>query len=401
MTPASALFQTHFGSAPLRSARAPGRLEVLGNHTDYNDGLVLSIAIDRYLEIVASPRADGLVELVSAAFPQGETFPTDQLVPNPAAPWASYLKGVLDQLRRTGVRFGGFNAAIHSQIPLGAGLSSSAALEVATALIVRELYPYQLTGPGPLHPPARDARGRFPACSPDETLALAKLCRAAENQFVGVQCGLLDHLSSLCGEAGKVLEIDFRYLTVKAAPLPDAAIIVCNSGVKHALVGGEYNELRANCEGAARALGAPSLRSVNLRTLLAHRDRLTTRQFECAHHIVTEIERVVLAELALRESDQRRFGQYMFQSHESSRDWLRNSACELDVLVDLARRQPGCLGARLSGGGFGGATINLVRPEHAEEFMRAMAAGYREQTGLTLEPMRCAIVDGAAAPRRD
>ncbi len=396
-SPALTLFQQHFAAPPVHFVRAPGRLEMLGNHTDYNDGIVLSVAIDRYLEIAAAPRADGLIELVSTAFPAPVIFPASELLANPAAPWANYVKGVLDQLRQEGVRFSGFNAAFHGGIPMGAGMSSSAALEVSTALMLRQLYPYRLTEGGPLSPPVRDAQGRLPELSRDETLAIAKLCRAAENEFVGVQSGLLDQLSSLCGQAGHVMEIDFRFLTVKLAPLPGAEIIVCNSGVNHALVGGEYNELRENCVGAARALGVTALRSVNLKNLLSHRDQLSPRQFECAHHIVTEIERVVLAEQALRAGETRRFGQYMFQSHESSRDWLKNSAPELDVLVELARAHPGCLGARLTGGGFGGATVNLVLPDQVSNFIGHMTRQYQERTGHILEPVVCRIVAGAAA----
>src|SRR5207253_3698231 len=156
------LFRKHFGYLPARTVRAPGRLEVLGNHTDYNEGLVLSVAVDKYVSIAASPRTDGRVELVSAAFPQRETFWISELKHNPAAPWADYVKGVLVQLRKRGVHFSGFSAAIHSTIPMGAGMSSSAALEVASALVVRQLFPYSLTEIGASLPPLRDKRGRLP-----------------------------------------------------------------------------------------------------------------------------------------------------------------------------------------------------------------------------------------------
>jgi galactokinase len=174
------------------------------------------------------------------------------------------------------------------------------------------------------------------------------------------------------------------------------AIIVCNSGVKHELVGGEYNELRQNCESAAQKLGAKSLRAVELKTLEANKAKLTTREYQCARHVVSEIQRVVAGERALRDDDHRQFGQYMFQSHESSRDFLKNSTRELDILVDLARQHPGCLGARLTGGGFGGATINLVVYHQAEAFMQHMAREYETRTGVKLTPLVCQIVDGAA-----
>jgi len=223
----------------------------------------------------------------------------------------------------------------------------------------------------------------------------AKLCQAAENKFVGVQSGLLDQISSLFGKAWHAMGIDFRFLTVEHQPLIGEAIIVCHSGVKHALVGGEYNELRQNCDSAARKLGARSLRSVEIRWLEANKSKLTEREYECARHVVTEIARVVAGECALRDEDHRQFGQYMFQSHESSRAFLKNSTPELDLLVELARAHPGCRGARLTGGGFGGATINLVAYHQAEDFMASIARRYQERSGHLIKPAVCQIVDGA------
>ena len=223
----------------------------------------------------------------------------------------------------------------------------------------------------------------------------AKICRAAENEFVGVPCGILDQVSSLFGKPWNVINLDCRFLTVDHAPLVGEAIIVCNSGVKHALVGGESAELRRNCESAAKKLGAKSLRSVEMKLLQASQAALTEREFACAHHVVSEIARVVAGERALREDDHRQFGQYMFQSHESSRDQLKNSTPELDTLVELARKHPGCLGARLTGGGFGGATINLVGYHQAESFMEHMARGYEAQTGHKMKPLVCQVVEGA------
>lgn len=390
------VFKKHFGYTPPHVVKAPGRLEVLGNHTDYNDGLVLSVAVDKYIFIASGPRTDGKIELVSSAFPEREIFWMSGLKQNPATPWADYVKGVLAQLRKRGVHFSGFNAAIHGTIPLGAGMSSSAALEVATALTVRKLHPYSLTETGATVPPRRNDKGELPPLALAERMHFAKLCRAAENEFVGVRCGILDQVSTLFGKAWNVISIDCRSLTVEHAPLIGEAIIVCDTGVNHALVGGEYNELRHNCESAAKKLGAKALRSVEMKQLRAGQAQLSPREYECAHHVVTEIARVVAAERALRADDHRQFGQYMFQSHESARDFLKNSCQELDVLVELARKHPGCLGARLTGGGFGGATINLVAYHQAENFMETIARQYEERTGHKLEPMVCQIVDGAA-----
>ncbi len=378
-TSVTSLFKKHFGTAPACVTHAPGRLELLGNHTDYNQGLVLAVAVDRHIHFAASPRSDDRIRLVAAAFAAPEEFRAGHYEKNPAAPWADYVKGVLDQLYRRGVRPGGFDAAIAGTIPMGAGMSSSAALEVATALAMRRLCPFQLgTEPG------------------GEKLELARLCQAAENQFVGVQCGLLDQVSSLFGQAHHAIEIDFQNLSVEHVPmLGGVTIVVCNSGVKHQLVGGEYNELRAMCESAARQLGVPFLRAITPQELEAGRARLTAREYQCAFHIVGENTRVAAGAQALRGGDLARFGQFMFESHDSSRDFFHNSTAELDLLVALAREQPGCLGARLTGGGFGGATINLVQTDAVDRFATAMTARYRERSGIDMTPLVCGVVAGA------
>ena len=391
-----ALFRNAFHQSPTHLVRAPGRLELLGNHTDYNEGLVLSLAVDKFIFIASSPRPDGKIELVTSAFPGRESFRADDLKKNPAAPWADYVKGVLDQLRRRGVNVSGFNAAIHGTIPIGAGMSSSAALEVAAALTLRQLYPFGLSDRGVSAPPRRNDKGELPPLPPAERLPLARLCRAAENEFVGVQCGILDQISSLYGKHWNAIDIDCRALTVEHAPMTGEAVIVCNSGVKHELVGGEYNELRRNCEAAAQKLCARSLRQVELAQVEADKSKLTQREYECARHVVAEIARVVAGARALRTDDHAQFGQYMFQSHESSRDFLRNSTEELDLLVAIARKHPGCLGARLTGGGFGGATINLVRHHEAQSFMEHIQREYENAIGVKMTPLVCQIVDGAA-----
>lgn len=395
MTDLENLFKQHFGAWPVHHVRAPGRLELLGNHTDYNQGLVLSLAIDRRLEMASAARNDGKIELVSSAFPEKERFACDR-IESDSAPWVDYVKGVLLQLRKRRVNFTGFNAAIHSTIPLGAGMSSSAALEIATALTIRRLFPFTLNPAGLATPPKRNSRGELPPLTKSEKRALASVCRNAESEFVGVNCGLLDQISCLFGKAGHLVEIDCQHLTAEHLPMPPGvAVIVCDSGVKHDLADGAYNALRRECESAARALGAASLRSVDASRLEADKSRLTEREYQCAYHIVGESRRVVCAERALREGDLAQLGQLFFESHASSRDFFKNSCPELDLLVDLAQAQPGCLGARLTGGGFGGATINLVRESEAERFSHEMAKKFEDRTGRKLTPLRCRIVDGA------
>ena len=391
-----AFFRKQFGFNATRIVQAPGRLELLGNHTDYNQGLVLALAVDKHNYMASSPRSDGKIELTSTAFSEREIFSATDLRKNPNAPWTDYVKGVLDQLRKRGVHTRGFNAAIHPDIPMGAGMSSSAALEVATALTVRHLSPYTLTTTGLGTPPAQEETGELPDLRPKEKLELAKLCQAAENHFVGVQCGLLDQVSSLFGKAFHAIELDCQTNTVEHVPvLGEVAIVVANTGVKHELVGGEYNALRKDCEAAARKLGAKSLRSVEPKYLAANRDKLTEREYECAYHIVGEIQRVIFGARALRDGDFVQFGQFMFQSHESSRDSFKNSTIELDALVDTARDLQGCYGARLTGGGFGGATINLVDRARVDRFIEELTQGYKRRTGRDTLPMRCEIADGA------
>lgn len=389
-------FKRSFGSAPARVVQAPGRLELLGNHTDYNGGLVMSLAVDKYVFMAGSPRKDARVELVSTSFPERESFYLDQIEKNPATPWANYTKGVLLELRRRGIHFTGFNAAIHGTIPFGAGLSSSAALEMASGLLVRELFPFALSTSGIDVPPRRDANGKLPVLRPPEKLLLAQIGQAAESKFVGVNCGLLDQISSLFGKEGQVIQIDCLHNSVQHDPLPPGvAVVVCDSKVKHDLSAGEYNEMRRHCEAAARKLGVDFLRFISPEELQVRKKELSEREYECAFHIVGENHRVTFGERALREGDIEQFGEYLFQSHASSRDYFKNSTPELDALVAIARGHPSCYGARLTGGGFGGATINLVKHDQAAFFMNSLQGEYRQRTGVETEPWIARIVEGA------
>ncbi len=396
MTELRDFFGRQFGSLPTHSVRAPGRVELLGNHTDYNQGLVMALAVDKFIEVAVGPRPDREVEIRDTAFPERVRFTLDAIAKDPGVPWADYPKGILLQLQQRGVEFGGFNLAIRSSIPLGAGLSSSAAFLVATALAVRKLYPFTLTASGVGTPPLRDAEGNVAAPGDAERLLLAKACQAAENQFVGVNCGILDHISSLFGRARQVIEIDCEKLAISWSPLDgNLAVVVCHSGVKHALVGGEYNVRRRHCESAARALEVPALRYATLENLEAARSRLDRRDYECALHVVGEIERVRAGAALLRAGQLEDFGRLLFASHESSRTHFLNSCPELDLLVELARTHAACLGARLTGGGFGGATVNLVARDQAEAFREHVVAGFQQRTGRSIHSWVCGVVDGA------
>ncbi|HSH95044.1 MAG TPA: galactokinase family protein [Roseimicrobium sp.] len=394
---AKAFFRRHFGYTPPHVVRAPGRVEILGNHTDYNLGLMLSAAIDRYVYMAASPRSDGKIEIASSAFPdQKEKFWLSRLEKNPESPWTDYVKGVLQQLRKRKVHFSGFSATYHSTIPIGSGLGSSSAMTVATALMVRQLYPFQLTETGASGPPKRLRNDDLPPLPPKQRLYMAQLCRAAENEFVGVQSGLLDPVSSLLGKEFHVVQTDFMYQSVERLPfIGEIALVLCDSGVTPPRTEGGFRERRELCEAAARAMRAKSLRSIEPADLSGHKKALTRRQHDCAYHIVGENQRVVYGEKALREEDFVQFGQYLLQSHESSRDFFRNSTPELDLLVEIARDHPACLGARLTGGGFGGATINLVQWTHVDAFMKHMTLHYGRRTGRLLLPKRLKMVDGA------
>ena len=359
----------------LVQARAPGRVELLGNHTDYNQGVVLSAAINYAVTAEGETRAQRSIELRSDFYPEAISASPDHLAPlRGRAAWTNYPLGVVDGLRKAGHPLGGFNVRFSSDLPLGAGLSSSAAMEVATACFLKKLFSLDL-------PP----------------MEMAKLCRRAENDFAGVQCGLLDQVSSVFGQAEHAVYLDCRTEEVDRIPLPaGTALLVFGSGVAHELTGGEYNERRAQCFAAAAALGVPALRDVNSAQLLAARATLDPTVYRRAAHIVGEDERVFAGVEMLRRGDGKGFGELMFASHESSRLNFENSTAELDALVALARNIPGVLGSRLTGGGFGGATISLVEREHAGKAAAELDRRYTEQTGNRGQPLLCESADGAA-----
>lgn len=355
---------------------APGRAELLGNHTDYNEGYVLAIAVDRGTTLKGQTRGDRHVHIHSHQFGKTEIVELDQLASERVTPWARYPFGVIDQFLRNDLPVEGFEAEISSNLPIGAGLSSSASLENATVLFLVKLFGVKL-----------------------DPMQMARISQKAEHDFVGVRCGLLDQIASLMSKAGQATFIDCRTTEVGHVPL-DArvSVILANSNVKHALVGGEYNERRSDCEAAAHALGVSFLRDTTTEVLRSRKSELAERIYRRALHVTGENERVLEGSAALRKGNIARFGELMFASHESSIVNFENSCPELDRLVDTARKTPGVYGARLSGGGFGGATINLVEAGREEEVVRALTAALPEVTCLVTTASDGALAC-AASPR--
>jgi galactokinase len=337
---------------------APGRVELLGNHTDYNQGLVLSAAI--HLGVTVRARKDNSNRITVSSATNGRRVAIDiqRLERLPRESWANYPLGVIQILRQTGFPLGGTTIDIESNLPLGAGLSSSAALEVATAFAFRELYQLPLN-----------------------SMQIAKLCQQAENEFVGVQCGLLDQASSVFGQTGKAILLDFRTVTAEPVPLPaEAVILLLASGLPHALTGGEYNERREQCARAAALLGVTALRETSTAAVRAAKMDFAIKRR--ALHITGENERVGRGIEALRQNDPETFGQLMFESHQSSRDNFENSTPALDCLVEIAKNTPGVYGSRLTGGGFGGSTVSLVSRARAEEIKDSIASQYFQRMGI-------------------
>lgn len=354
------------------SAYAPGRVELLGNHTDYNQGFVLAAAIDRGTTVSGVKRRDGIIRIVSKTFGRRFSVPVADLRSHPAEAWANYPLGVTEQFRAAGHQIGGYEAEIESNLPIGSGLSSSASLEVAVAYFLAKSYAVQI--------------------APRE---LATLCRKAENEFVGVSSGLLDQMTSVFGKMDHVVCIDCRSEQIATVAMPaNLALIIAESGTARSLLTGQYNQRREECAAAAAALGVPSLRNVSRQQLEA--SEIDPVLYRRALHIVGENERVGRGVQALMRGDARAFGEQMNESHESSRTNFENSTPELDLLVATAQSVGGVFGSRLTGGGFGGATVTLVAREHADEIANAISERYANQTGRDARAFVCRVADGAA-----
>lgn len=371
-------FQQRFGTAP-RLFSAPGRVNLIGEHTDYNEGFVLPLAIDRRTYVAAAKRADRRVRVFASDLGEAVEFELGpELRPTAPGRWSNYVRGVAACLEQAGHTLCGADLLIASEVPLGAGLSSSAALEAAVGYALLRLSEQ--------------------TCN---LLDLALILQRAEHEFAGTQCGVMDQYIACLGQAGHALLIDCRTLTHEAVPLDlrEARIVVCNSRVKHELAAGEYNTRRAECNEGVRRLaqhlpGIQSLRDVTAEEFDQVAAVLPDAIRRRCNHIITENERVTLAVEALKRGELAFFGKLLYASHESLRHDYEVSCRELDLLVEIAQRAPGVYGARLTGGGFGGCTLNLVAADKVADFIEKIRQEYLAATGLTPECHVCVASDG-------
>jgi galactokinase len=364
-------FGGRFGSPPGAIVRAPGRVNLIGEHTDYNDGFVLPMAIDRAIWIALSPRPDRRVAAHSLDFDETTEFDLDRLEKHSG--WSEYLKGVAWALQAAGHTLTGFNAVVAGDVPIGAGLSSSAAWELAAARA-------------------------FAATSGFEWNAaqMAQLGQRAENQWVGVNCGIMDQMISAAGQANHALLIDCRTLETQAVPLPHGvAIVVLDTATRRGLVDSAYNERRSQCEAVAKFFGVKALRDVALEQLNDKRGQLDRVAYRRALHVISENDRTLQAVEAMQRGAAIELGQLMQLSHMSLRDDFEVSSNELNAMVECAERQIGCYGARMTGAGFGGCAVALVRQDAAEAFSVNAAAEYQAATGFAPNVYICAATNGA------
>jgi galactokinase len=360
-------FKVRFGTAA-SIYRAPGRVNLIGEHTDYNDGFVLPAAIDFYCWAAVAPRRDRKLVINSENFNETVEARLDSLSPLEKKHWANYPLGVAWALAQAGKRLTGANLYISGEVPLGAGLSSSAAVEVAIGFAL-----LNQSGLGV------------------DRAELAQLCQKAENEFVGARVGIMDQFVSCYGRASHALLLDCRSLEHKFVKLPEGVqLVICNTMVRHQLASGEYNARRAECEEGVRILRIVlpeirALRDVTLSQLEEHRRILPPKVIARCRHVITENARVKSAVEAFHSGDNKALGPLLQDSHRSLRDDYEVSCRELDLMVEIAMAQPGLIGARMTGGGFGGCTINLVESAAVSDFRRNVAAEYSSKTGLTPE----------------
>jgi galactokinase len=395
-TRTSAAFTARFGGRPTALGCAPGRVELLGNHTDYNGGLVMAAAIDRFTVALGRPVPGRACQVEAVNFAQSDRFDLNHLENSESGAWPNYVKGVvwaMEQADETPLA-SGFDLALAGDVPLGAGLSSSASLQAALAFFLLQagLVPGRTSNPDESDQPDL-AR-----------MELAQILRRSENAFVGVASGLLDQFSSVFGRAHHALYLDCQTLDHARLPLgdPGPAIIVCDSKTSRRLADGMYNRRRAECETVVAyfqdrrgSSAVSSLRDVSLAELNEHWDHLDPVGRKRARHVLTENERVRRGAAALRSGDLVEFGRLISASHASSRDDFENSSEALNSLVEAAAAAPGFLGAKLSGAGWAGCTVNLVQAQHADAFAEAVRSKYARARGITPDVHICHAADGA------
>jgi len=357
---------------------APGRVNLIGEHTDYNDGFVMPAALAFYTYVAAAPRNDDNLCIYSIDFEETQQFELNGLVSGPGGNWYDYVSGVAAVICARGIPIRGANLVIKSEVPIGAGLSSSAALEVATATALLGVSGVDL-----------DRR---------ETAAI---CQRAEHDYAGTKCGIMDQFISCFGAANHAILLDCRSLDFETLKIADEVrIVICNTMVKHELAAGEYNRRRAECEAGVRHLrqflpDIRALRDVSEGQFATYGSAMPDVIRRRCRHVISENARVLEAAKALRGSDLNRFGELMEESHASLRDDYEVSCAELDLMVGLANKCHGVYGARMTGGGFGGCTVNLVEADAVEDFKLTVAREYQEQLGLQPEVYVCMAADGA------
>jgi galactokinase len=367
------LFRSHFGAEPEVVSVGPGRINLIGEHTDYNDGFVFPAAIDR-VTYVAAALTEGRSNLFSERAKEGEPFNTESVQPGELTGWARYPAGMAWALRESGYHVRDLRAVVWSNIPFGSGVSSSAALEMAFGVIWRKLDGLDVSLP--------------------QLALIAKLC---ENRFVGVNSGIMDQMASAMGRQGQAMFLDTRSLEIEYAPVPgDLAIVLCDTKKERAHTTSAYNERRAQCEQAAKLLGVPALRDAGIEDLEAARDRIEDVIYRRAKHVITENDRARRFKQALDAGDRKAVGELMRASHESLRDDYEVSCAELDWMAEAAWNAPGCVGARMTGGGFGGACVALVEAGLVERFVQQTLSSFVAAGGLKeAEAMPCRPVQGA------
>ncbi len=376
-------FKARFGTAAALY-RAPGRVNLIGEHTDYNEGFVLPAAIGFSCWVAIAPREDRKLIIQSENFGASIEVDLDNMPAHGNGSWSDYPVGVARAHVQAGNHPRGSNLYISGDVPLGSGLSSSAAIEVSVGYAMLDIAKQSI----------------------DRT-KLALLCQRAENEFVGARCGIMDQFISCHGRAGQALLLDCRSLEFQLVKMPpNVHLVICNTMVKHEHGAGEYNARRAECEEGVRVLtdlfpGIRALRDVTASQLDGSRERLSETIYKRCRHVITEIERTQKAASALQAGAIAELGRLMADSHRSLRDDFEVSCRELDVLVEIASKQRGILGARMTGGGFGGCTINLVDAGESTEFRKRVAEEYRAATGLRPDIYICEASQGAEAIQLD